>query len=81
MHPLDLIKTRFQIQGKPGDPNHYNSIADCFRKMYRLEGYVAIDTLYIYFKLHIARLEENVYFEYNVACNQNVLIANKKGQF
>lgn len=38
MHPLDLIKTRFQIQGKPGDPNYYNSIADCFRKMYRQEG-------------------------------------------
>ncbi|XP_070179782.1 mitochondrial 2-oxodicarboxylate carrier-like [Littorina saxatilis] len=38
MHPLDLIKTRFQIQGGPSDPHHYSSIADCFKKMYRQEG-------------------------------------------
>jgi len=41
MHPLDLVKTRFQIQrsgGSPSDPHHYTSIVDCFRKMYRHEG-------------------------------------------
>ncbi|GFO35428.1 mitochondrial 2-oxodicarboxylate carrier [Plakobranchus ocellatus] len=38
MHPLDLVKTRFQIQRGPDDPNRYSSIADCFRKMYRQEG-------------------------------------------
>lgn len=38
MHPLDLIKTRFQIQRGPEDPNRYSSLADCFRKIYRTEG-------------------------------------------
>ncbi|KAK6181564.1 hypothetical protein SNE40_009393 [Patella caerulea] len=38
MHPLDLIKTRFQIQRGPDDPNRYTSLADCFKKMYRQEG-------------------------------------------
>ncbi|KAG1654157.1 Mitochondrial 2-oxodicarboxylate carrier [Nymphon striatum] len=37
MHPLDLIKTRFQIQ-RPDDPNSYKSIGDCFKKIYRSEG-------------------------------------------
>ncbi|WAR18410.1 ODC-like protein [Mya arenaria] len=41
MHPLDLIKTRFQIQRGPGDPHHYTSLADCFRKIYRTEGFLA----------------------------------------
>eukprot|EP00105_Crassostrea_gigas_P000152 XP_011411870.1 PREDICTED: mitochondrial 2-oxodicarboxylate carrier-like [Crassostrea gigas] len=38
MHPLDLMKTRFQIQRGPDDPNRYTSLADCFKKMYRNEG-------------------------------------------
>ncbi|KAL3874916.1 hypothetical protein ACJMK2_037868 [Sinanodonta woodiana] len=38
MHPLDLIKTRFQIQRGPDDPNRYTSLVDCFKKMYRQEG-------------------------------------------
>lgn len=38
MHPLDLVKTRFQIQRGPEDPNRYSSLADCFKKMYRTEG-------------------------------------------
>lgn len=38
MHPLDLVKTRFQIQRGPDDPNRYTSLADCFKKMYRTEG-------------------------------------------
>lgn len=42
MHPLDLIKTRLQIQrnrvAAPNDPKYYHGIWDCFRKMYRYEG-------------------------------------------
>lgn len=38
MHPLDLIKTRFQIQRGPEDPHRYTSLADCFQKIYRNEG-------------------------------------------
>ncbi|XP_046377481.1 mitochondrial 2-oxodicarboxylate carrier-like [Haliotis rufescens] len=38
MHPLDLIKTRFQIQRGPDDPQRYTSMADCVKKMYRSEG-------------------------------------------
>ncbi|XP_023706270.1 mitochondrial 2-oxodicarboxylate carrier [Cryptotermes secundus] len=45
MHPLDLVKTRFQIQSKkisvPGDPNYYTGIADCMKKMYQNEGFFA----------------------------------------
>jgi len=37
MHPLDLVKTRFQIQSST-DVNRYTSIADCFKRMYRTEG-------------------------------------------
>lgn len=38
MHPLDLIKTRFQIQRGPEDPNRYTSLYDCFKKISRSEG-------------------------------------------
>jgi solute carrier family 25 2-oxodicarboxylate transporter 21 len=42
MHPLDLVKTRLQIQsGKTltkNDPKYYSGIFDCFRKMYKYEG-------------------------------------------
>jgi solute carrier family 25 2-oxodicarboxylate transporter 21 len=38
MHPLDLMKTRLQIQRGPDDPNRYSSLTDCFKKMYRTEG-------------------------------------------
>ena len=42
MHPLDLIKTRFQLQGNavPGDPGHYtgvmrdNYISECQNHYY-----------------------------------------------
>lgn len=49
MHPLDLIKTRMQLQSKvvilptaaAGEVSqvYYEGIADCFRKMYRQEGF------------------------------------------
>lgn len=42
MHPLDLVKTRLQIQsGKnltKNDPKYYSGIFDCFQKMYKYEG-------------------------------------------
>ncbi|ENN78814.1 hypothetical protein YQE_04725, partial [Dendroctonus ponderosae] len=42
MHPLDLVKTRLQIQpGKPvsrDDPKYYSGVFDCLTKMYRHEG-------------------------------------------
>jgi len=40
MHPLDLIKTRLQLQGlaRPGDPAHYTGVGDCVRKMWKQEG-------------------------------------------
>lgn len=45
MHPLDLVKTRFQIQSNkvhtPGDPHYYNGIVDCMKKMYSNEGFFA----------------------------------------
>ncbi|XP_075233471.1 mitochondrial 2-oxodicarboxylate carrier isoform X2 [Lycorma delicatula] len=45
MHPLDLIKTRLQVQSKTvktvNDPHFYNGIFDCVAKMYRHEGFLA----------------------------------------
>lgn len=45
MHPLDLVKTRLQLQNnvakvKPGEiePIRYNGVIDCFVKMYKHEG-------------------------------------------
>lgn len=42
MHPLDLVKTRFQIQTTPAkgfvDHGHYTGVGDCMVKMYRSEG-------------------------------------------
>lgn len=40
MYPLDVVKTRFQLQvGKPSDPSAYTSVLDCFRKIVRQEGF------------------------------------------
>ncbi|XP_064859414.1 mitochondrial 2-oxodicarboxylate carrier [Oncorhynchus nerka] len=38
MHPLDVVKTRFQIQRGTSDPHNYKSLADCFRTVFRNEG-------------------------------------------
>jgi len=45
MHPLDLIKTRLQMQRIPrgtivtaSDTTLYSGIGDCFRKMFKHEG-------------------------------------------
>lgn len=42
MHPLDIAKTRLQMQvtvsaGQPGNV-YYNGVFDCFAKMYKQEG-------------------------------------------
>lgn len=40
MQPLDVIKTRFQVQTKVDGTNkvYYTGVGDCFRKMYKAEG-------------------------------------------
>lgn len=42
MHPLDLVKTRLQLQGSrpmnANDPRYYKGIFDCFVKMRKAEG-------------------------------------------
>jgi len=40
MHPLDLVKTRFQLQDNKSHQGiqQYNGLRDCFVKMYRSEG-------------------------------------------
>ncbi|XP_023683216.1 mitochondrial 2-oxodicarboxylate carrier isoform X1 [Paramormyrops kingsleyae] len=38
MHPLDVVKTRFQIQRGASDPHSYKSLGDCFRTIFRSEG-------------------------------------------
>ncbi|KAM7154926.1 mitochondrial 2-oxodicarboxylate carrier isoform 2-T2 [Molossus nigricans] len=38
MHPLDVVKTRFQIQKCSTDPNSYKSLGDSFRTIFRTEG-------------------------------------------
>jgi solute carrier family 25 2-oxodicarboxylate transporter 21 len=41
MHPLDVVKTRFQVQ-KGNSASNYTSIADCLRKTIQQEGFFAI---------------------------------------
>ncbi|GAB1860815.1 Mitochondrial 2-oxodicarboxylate carrier [Camponotus japonicus] len=40
MHPMDLVKTRFQLQVKTAkmNPLYYTGICDCMIKMYKTEG-------------------------------------------
>lgn len=38
MHPLDVVKTRFQIQRGTSDPTSYKSLGDCFKTIFRNEG-------------------------------------------
>uniref|UniRef100_UPI00398E3F79 mitochondrial 2-oxodicarboxylate carrier isoform X3 n=1 Tax=Pristiophorus japonicus TaxID=55135 RepID=UPI00398E3F79 len=38
MHPLDVVKTRFQIQRGKGDATSYKSLGHCFKTMFRQEG-------------------------------------------
>ncbi|XP_065188968.1 mitochondrial 2-oxodicarboxylate carrier-like [Sycon ciliatum] len=37
MHPLDVVKTRLQIQSRTS-ADRYRSVGDCFRRMYTSEG-------------------------------------------
>ncbi len=40
MYPLDVVKTRFQLQvGKPTDSAAYTSVLDCFQKIVKQEGF------------------------------------------
>ncbi|OAA68684.1 mitochondrial 2-oxodicarboxylate transporter [Niveomyces insectorum RCEF 264] len=40
MYPLDVVKTRVQLQtGKGTGPDSYNGMLDCFRKIIRHEGF------------------------------------------
>lgn len=43
MHPLDVVKTRLQLQAKVqiNSPHHYSGVIDCFTKMQRHEGVFA----------------------------------------
>lgn len=46
MHPLDLVKTRLQLQAtRPvlvgPDPHYYTGILDCMRKMHKYEGFTS----------------------------------------
>ncbi|XP_026567078.1 mitochondrial 2-oxodicarboxylate carrier isoform X3 [Pseudonaja textilis] len=38
MHPLDVVKTRFQIQRGKSDPSGYKSLGDSFKTIFRTEG-------------------------------------------
>uniref|UniRef100_A0A3Q4GY20 Mitochondrial 2-oxodicarboxylate carrier n=1 Tax=Neolamprologus brichardi TaxID=32507 RepID=A0A3Q4GY20_NEOBR len=38
MHPLDVVKTRFQIQRGTTDPTSYKSLGHCFRTIFQSEG-------------------------------------------
>ena len=45
MHPLDVVKTRLQLQksgGKASDPTFYTSVFDCFKKTAKHEGITAL---------------------------------------
>ncbi|XP_036062076.1 mitochondrial 2-oxodicarboxylate carrier [Onychomys torridus] len=39
MHPLDVVKTRFQVQRSITDPQSYRSLGDSFRMIFRTEGF------------------------------------------
>ena len=45
MHPLDVVKTRLQLQktgGSASDPHYYTSVLDCIRKTAKYEGSTAL---------------------------------------
>ncbi|KAI9737308.1 MAG: hypothetical protein M1818_005841 [Claussenomyces sp. TS43310] len=39
MYPLDVAKTRIQLQTGTGGADHYNGMVDCFRKIIKNEGF------------------------------------------
>lgn len=41
MYPLDVVKTRFQLQVGKAGPDGYTSVLDCFKKIIRQEGYLS----------------------------------------
>lgn len=45
MHPLDVIKTRLQIQSKvmdKSDPKYFTGVIDCIKKTSKHEGLFAL---------------------------------------
>lgn len=44
MYPLDVVKTRVQLQGRTPIPgqDHYSGMLDCFRKIIKNEGYISL---------------------------------------
>ncbi|XP_067011800.1 mitochondrial 2-oxodicarboxylate carrier [Anabrus simplex] len=46
MHPLDVVKTRMQLQSRkaiaPGDPHYYSGVIDCMRKIIVQEGFFSL---------------------------------------
>ncbi|XP_064482611.1 mitochondrial 2-oxodicarboxylate carrier-like [Ornithodoros turicata] len=40
-HPLDVVKTRLQMQSAD-DPNRYKSITNCFARMVKAEGFLSV---------------------------------------
>ncbi|XP_035301767.1 mitochondrial 2-oxodicarboxylate carrier isoform X2 [Cricetulus griseus] len=38
MHPLDVVKTRLQVQRSKMDAHNYKSLGDCFRMIFQKEG-------------------------------------------
>jgi solute carrier family 25 phosphate transporter 23/24/25/41 len=41
-YPLQLVRTKLQIQGSPGHPVLYSSMTDCFKKILTNEGVVGL---------------------------------------
>jgi solute carrier family 25 (mitochondrial 2-oxodicarboxylate transporter), member 21 len=46
MYPLDVVKTRFQLQ-VAGAGEQYTSMLDCVRKIIKNEGYPFTSILYV----------------------------------
>ncbi|KAG0254612.1 hypothetical protein BG011_005634 [Mortierella polycephala] len=42
MYPLDVVKTRFQLQVGTGGVDGYKSIGDCFKKIIKNEGFATL---------------------------------------
>ena len=52
LYPLDVVKTRMQLQGKAATAGaeHYNGMVDAFRKIIASEGYVLESPFQLNFK-------------------------------
>jgi hypothetical protein len=72
MHPLDVVKTRFQVQS--GANQQYSGILDCFRKTIKSEGFILS---FRFFKILIASLMQNYFSISKISCHlQRNIAAN-----